>query len=145
MRAIVVVACVTVVTLSGCDKNSRRVVPPPTVTLPISPTPASTPSLRVSNVGSRDVGGLVVVFPDERIEFGDVAARSTTSYRQSSKGVFGYAAYQFRFEGRSYSQPVIDWVGAQPLSGDVFTYAIELVEGPPWGMNIRLVSTSREQ
>ena len=57
-----------------------------------SPTAASAvspgPLLRLTNVGARDIQGLSVLFPDERVEFGDVPAGSTSTYRTVNKGVY---------------------------------------------------------
>jgi hypothetical protein len=122
----------------GCAGSS------PTSASP-SPTATGTPRLRLVNSGSVSLSALVVIFPDERVEFGDVAAGATTTYRSFSRGVYRYAAYQARLGDRIVSQPVIDWVGEKPMNGDAFTYTIEAAEGPPWGVNIRLVATTRDR
>jgi hypothetical protein len=101
--------------------------------------------LRMTNVGVRDVQGLSAMFPDERVEFGDVPAGATSTYRTVTRGVYPYAAYEFHVDAELRSQPVIDWVGERPMSGQAFTYAIEMVDDRPWGLNIRLVSTSRDR
>jgi hypothetical protein len=98
----------------------------------------------VINVGSRDVQGLVVLFPNQRVEFGDLAAGVATQYRTVSDGVFRYAAYEFRVGGRVQRQPVIDWVGEEPMEGRAFSYSIELLDTPPLAPAIRLVSTRRD-
>ena len=95
------------------------------------------------NVGLRDIEGLVVLFPNERVEFGDVAAGTTTQYLISSVGVYGYAAYEFLVGGVVKHQPVIDWVGEKPMDGEAFTYSIVLLEGPS-GPSIRLAGTTRD-
>lgn len=110
-----------------------------------SPAVAVLSTLRLVNAGSLSVAGLVVVFPNERVDFGDVAAGTVTAYRPFSRGVYRYAAYQARLGDRIVSQPVIDWVGEVPMSGEAFTYTIEASEGPPWGVNIRLVATARDR
>lgn len=103
------------------------------------------PTLRVINVGPHNLEGLVVAFPSERVAFGDVAPGSTTPYRLFRNGVFRYAAYEFRADGRVQRQPVIDWVGEEPMEGQAFTYSVELVEeGPPSGLSIRLVAVQRD-
>ena len=122
----------------GCAGSSPT-PPSPTTTSPVTPT------LRLVNSGSLSLSGLVVIFPDERVEFGEVAAGSTTTYRSFRRGVYRYAAYQTRLGDRIVNQPVIDWVGEEPMNGDAFTYTIEAAEGPPWGVNIRLVSTTRDR
>jgi hypothetical protein len=107
------------------------------------PTPAG-PLLRVINVGSRHVEGLVVLFPNERVEFGNVAVGVTTPYRVAASGVFRYAAYEFVVDGQVRTQPVIDWVGERPMEGQAFTYSIEFGEGPSSTLPIRLVGTRRD-
>jgi hypothetical protein len=102
-------------------------------------------TLRVTNVGSTDVHDLVVLFPEERMAFDNVPAGATTPYRESSRGVFRYAAYQFRVGDLVYTQPVIDWVGEQPMAGKAFTYSIELFDSPPSRPQIRLVTTTQDR
>jgi hypothetical protein len=116
--------------LSACESTTQ-------------PTPAGS-QLRVANVGSRTIERLVVLFPNERLQFGDVPAGGTTSYRPAGNGVFRYAAYEFVVDGRVRTQPVIDWVGEQPMDGRAFTYSIEFVEGPSSTPTIRLVGTRRD-
>ena len=110
-----------------------------------SPTdPSQNLSLvRMTNVGSRNIEGLVVLFPNERLEFGAVPAGATTPYLVSRVGVYGYAAYEFLFVDVVKHQPVIDWVGEQPMKGEAFTYSIELLDGPS-GPSIRLAGTARD-
>jgi hypothetical protein len=108
-----------------------------------SPT-AIDAQLRVINVGSRELEDLVVLFPHQRVEFGSLAAGFATPYRVVPDGVFRYAAYEFRVGGRVQHQPVIDWVGEEPMEGRAFTYSIELVNTPSSGLTIRLVSTRRD-
>ena len=108
-----------------------------------SPTPIGA-QLRIINVGSRELEGLVVLFPNQRVEFGDLAVGLVTSYRAASNGVFRYAAYEFRVAGRVQHQPVVDWVGEEPMEGRAFTYSLELVDTPSLGRTIRLVSTGRD-
>jgi hypothetical protein len=108
-----------------------------------SPTPISA-QLRVVNVGSAELEGLVVLFPNQRVEFGDLAVGLVTPYRVAPSGVFRYAAYEFRAAGRVQHQPVVDWVGEEPMEGRAFTYSLELVDTPSSGRTIRLVSTRRD-
>jgi uncharacterized cupredoxin-like copper-binding protein len=127
---------------SACADSS------PTAASPVGATAQSkavVQSLRLVNTGSVDVRGLVVMFPDERITFGDVPAGATTTHVTATKGVYRHAAYQARLGTQVTSQPVIDWVGEQPMQGERFTYAIEASEGPPWGVNIRLMSVTRDR
>lgn len=86
----------------------------------------SSARLRVTNAGTVPIQNLVVLFPDERIEFGDVPAGATTEYKTASNGVYSYAAYSFDLAGSNVGQPVIDWVGEEPMEGEAFTYVIDL-------------------
>ena len=101
--------------------------------------------LRVVNVGDRSVGNLVVLFPGERVTFGDLPGGGATPYHAAGKGVFRYAAYEFQIAGRQQNQPVTDWVGEQPMEGSAFTYSVELVEGrQPSTLVVRLVDVRRD-
>ena len=86
---------------------------------------ANAPSLRIINNGSVPIKNLVVLFPQDRIEFGDVPAGTTTEYKEASNGVFRYAAYQFEVDGQTVTEPAIDWIGENPMSGILFTYTID--------------------
>ena len=86
---------------------------------------ADNPSLRIFNNGSVPIKNLVVLFPQDRIEFGDVPAGTTTEYKETRNGVFRYAAYQFEVDGQVVTEPAIDWIGENPMSGILFTYIID--------------------
>ena len=96
------------IVLSGCSSPSTEV-----------------PRLRIMNNGSVPINNLVVLFPEDSIEFGDVPAGTTTEYEDVPNGVFSYAAYQFEVDGQVVTQPVVDWVGESPMSGILFTYTID--------------------
>ena len=98
--------------LSGCNLQSAEV-----------------PRLRITNNGSVPINNLVVIFPQDRIEFGNIPAGTTTDYKDVPNGVFSYAAYQFDVDGETITQPVIDWVGESPMSGILFTYTIDFDPG----------------
>jgi hypothetical protein len=83
------------------------------------------PSLRITNNGSVLIKNLVVLFPQDRIAFGDVPPGTTTDYKQVSNGVFRYAAYQFEVDGQVITEPAIDWIGESPMNGTLFTYTID--------------------
>ena len=85
--------------------------------------------LRVANVGAVPIRDLTVMFPDEQVGFGDVPAGATTGYEDFRHGVYSYAAYRFEIDGALISQPVIDWVGEEPLPGEAFTYSLALEGG----------------
>ena len=135
-----------------------------TSTLPVTPSSASVPTitatpagglrstssmqkLRIINQSNIPLHNLVVVFPDERIEFGDVPGGATTEYRDVPQGVYRYAAYNVEVNGQSYEQPVVDWVGETPLQGENFTYTLD-VDPARWqteGQVIQLVKVSTDQ
>ena len=96
------------VVLSGCNLRAANV-----------------PRLRIINNGSAPIKNLVVLFPQDRIEFGDVPAGTTTEYKETPNGVFRYAAYQFEVDEQVVTEPAIDWIGENPMSGILFTYIID--------------------
>ena len=103
--------------------------------------------LRVSNQSDLLLKNLVVVFPNERIAFGDVPAGETTGYQAAPSGVYRYAAYSVEVDGRQYDQPVLDWVGETPVTGAAFTYTLE-ADPSRWeseGQVIRLVGVQADQ
>jgi len=116
--------------------------------------PAKTPDaqsqpqlLRITNQSNIPLHNLVLRFPDERIEFGDVPGGTTTEYRGVPQGVYRYAAYDVEVNGQSYEQPVIDWVGETAMQGKNFTYIID-VDTARWktdGQVIQLVEVSTDQ
>ena len=103
--------------------------------------------LRITNQSTFTLHNLVVRFPDERIEFGDVPGGTTTEYREISQGVYRYAAYDVEVNGQKYQQSVVDWIGETPMQGESFTYIIE-VDPTRWqteGQVIQLVQVSMDQ
>lgn len=103
--------------------------------------------LQIANQSDISLHNLVVVFPDERIEFGDVPAGATTDYHEVPHGVYRYAAYDVEVNGQAYQQPVIDWIGETAVQGEDFTYLIEV--DPSWwqreGHVIQLVQVREDQ
>lgn len=100
-----------------------------------------TQQLRIVNQSAIPLQNLIVIFPEERIEFGDVPAGETTAYRPAPRGVYPYAAYHVELNGQAYDQPVIDWVGESPMPGEAFTYVLD-ADPSRWeaeGWVIRLV------
>jgi len=129
----------------GQGKTNAPISPIPRPTTAMSAnTPDARPQpqrLRVTNQGAIILYNLVVIFPDERIVFGDVPAGATTGYQVFSHGVYSYAAYNVEVEGREYMQPVVDWIGEAPRHGEAFTYILE-ADPTRWeteGQVIRLV------
>lgn len=134
-------ALALVIALAGCAPASE---PPQPET---SPTPAqeSSPSLRIINQGQNDLEGLVVIFPDSRIEFGDVPAGATTEYLPAPAGVYNYAAYEYTLDGQRVTQPVIDWVGESPRPGSRFTYVLDFDPARQQMLAVELVEVQIEE
>ncbi|WP_374687040.1 hypothetical protein [Promineifilum sp.] len=99
---------------------------------PTTPPESAVQALRITNAGAEDIYDLIILFPGEtpaetaRIAFGNVAAGETTAYQAVPHGVYRYAAYEYTLDGDTLHQPVMDWVGEQPLAGTRFTYQIAL-------------------
>jgi TolB protein len=97
--------------------------------------------LRITNTSAIPLHDLAVIFPNERIDFGDVDGGTTTDYHTFQQGVYRYTAYSVEIDGQKYDQPVVDWIGEKPLEGNTFTYLLE-VDPSHWttdGWVIRLV------
>ncbi len=113
--------------------------------IPTAPIP-SEQKLRILNQSSLPIRNLTVIFPDDRIDFGDVAAGALTDYKIVLHGAYRYAAYNAEIEGKTYQQPVVDWVGEAPMNGNAFTYVLD-VNPSKWtteGQVILLVRVSEE-
>ena len=61
------------------------------------------------------------------------------------KGVYRYAAYRFQAGGETVTQPVIDWVGEEPMPGEAFTYVLEYGRSRPLLQRIQLVDVVQEE
>ncbi len=85
------------------------------------------PRLRIINEGPTTIKNLVVLFPQDKIAFGDVPAGTATAYKDVPNGVYQYSAYRFDRDGRPVFQPVIDWMGEVPMSGNSFSYTVDFV------------------
>jgi len=112
----------------------------------VPPTTMPRQQLRIVNEGRADIKGLAVLFPGAtamaeatQIPFGDVAVGETTAYREVPSGVYRYAAYMYLLEGKTVTQPVIDWVGESPMAGTQFTYRIKLDLGKVQGNQMELI------
>ena len=156
------VIIMAIVILSACqspaapaEATSTVQVTPSSTSFPtITATPAGALSnisplqkLRIINQSDIPLHNLVVVFPDERIEFGNVPGGTTMEYRDVPQGVYRYAAYEVEVKGQSYEQPVVDWIGETPMQGENFTYIID-VDPARWqteGQVILLVKVSTDQ
>ena len=110
-------------------------------------TPVTTQKLRITNQSTFLIQNLIVRFPEDKINFGDVLPGETTDYRDVPLGVYRYAAYDFEVDGQKYQQPVVDWVGESPMNGEAFTYILD-VDPSKWeteGQVIRLVQMNEEK
>lgn len=104
--------------------------------------------LRITNSGNTDIKGLVVVSPAgqgwdariSRIEFGDLPAGQTSEYQNAPSGVYRYAAYEYVLDARVVRQPVIDWVGEEPMTGKKITYQIMLDLNKVTGNQVSLIT-----
>ena len=101
--------------------------------------------LRVRNSGSQPIAQLTVIFPSDRISFGTVAPGATTAYQRVPNGVYRYAAYRLEIDGTLVTQPVIDWVGEEPIGEGAFTYTLELVPGASQFFVVRLMSVTQDE
>lgn len=112
----------------GCGQSSM-------VAAPSTASQPDVPQLRITNASDFALDHVVVVFPQERITFKAVAPGATTAYQPVSNGVYGYAAYEMTFDGRTVKQDVLDWTGEEPMRGAAFTYVLSVDPQPPdWQM-----------
>ena len=117
----------------------------PAACTPTAPSEPQKSRLRITNNGVVDVRGLTIIFPEDRIEFGDIPAGETSEYRDVPHGVFRYAAYTLQVNGNTIEQPVIDWVGERPMDGLAFTYAIEVDPNRSNWEVVRLTSVTKDE
>lgn len=101
--------------------------------------------LRIKNDSATAITNLRVLFPDQEVAFGNVTANATTDYQVFAKGVYGYAAYKYDWNGETITQPVIDWVGESPMQGSAFTYTIQFDPNNPQLQRIMLTNVNRDQ
>ena len=140
--------------ISGC--SATTILNEPTKTSPqLTPTsddnsintPLTTQKLRITNQGALPIQHLVVRFPEDKIDFGDVLPGMTTNYLVIPHGVYRYAAYDVEVNGQKYQQPVVDWIGETPMQGESFIYTIE-ADPSRWqteGQVIKLVQAREDQ
>lgn len=110
-----------------------------------TPTSSQDHRLRVTNVGTVAIEGLSILFPSQTVTVGSVPVGATTSYAAVSRGVYAYGAFLFLVDGVTIQQPVIDWTGEEPLDGDSFTYALELVLSDGRAPAIRITRVDRDR
>lgn len=137
--------CVADIILAGCTASPVNTAQPPQPRdVKRSPLPAiKSPQLRLINQGSTAFKQLTVLFPQDRIAFGDIPAHATTAYKPVPHGVFGYAAYSLVVNGKKIIVRVIDWVGEKPMRGNAFTYTIKFV--PNQRRIVELVKVTKDK
>lgn len=123
-RLIFLICCLLIVAC-GSSPNST---PTEVLTNAQTETPLQ-PRLRILNQSNVSLTDLTVIFPKDRIEFGDVPSGAVSEYIAVPNGVYRYAAYTVTIDGRKYEQPVIDWVGETPIQGNDYTYVIDVDRG----------------
>lgn len=120
---IVALACAMLI---GCGQAA-------TAPLPNAAAQSDVPQLRITNASEFVFDRVVVFFPREQITFEAVAPGATTPYQPVQRGVYGYAAYEMTFDGRTIKQDVLDWMGEKPLPGSAFTYVLSVdPQRPDW-------------
>ena len=108
----------------GCTTDSSQDRPPvPPAPKPEVSNPVLHGALRVRNVGSEAIVGLVVRFPEDSVVFGDVHPGETTEYQDVPHGVFRYGALAYTRDGRAMHQGVVDVTSEAPHRGK-FTYEL---------------------
>lgn len=131
----------------GTFRNSITSIPTTAYLTIQTETPFPAQQLRITNQGSLLIHNLVVRFPDDQISFGDIPFGGTTDYQLAPHGVYRYAAYNVEVNGKLYEQPVVDWIGENPMEGEFFTYTLEL-DPSRWGAEgqvINLIGVTKDQ
>ena len=129
LRRFVVASMATAILGTGCDLF----------------TGPSTQSLRIRNTGTIAIEALRVGFVESRTNFGDVPVSASTDYIEVPGGVYSYSSFRFVYQGTERIQPVIDFVGEEPMDGERFTYDVQLIlrmQGEPF-VTIQNVSRDR--
>ena len=106
---------------------------------------ADAPRLHVTNSGTMPIDGLVVLFPEGEVAFGDVAAGETTDYETVTNGVYRYAAYRFQLDGQEVTQPVIDWMGEESILGQAFTYVLDYDPARSQVLQVQLLEVIQDE
>jgi hypothetical protein len=101
--------------------------------------------LRIKNSSTVPIENLTVIFLQERVVFGTIAPGAMSEYKIFPKGVYGYAAYEYKLNDKTVTQPVIDWVGESPIDGSTFTYTLDFNPARPQMQQIDLVTVTRDQ
>lgn len=109
-------ATLAAVTLCSCAQ--------PGIAPPVSEPSSAVSRIRVVNESGEDLRDLHLLFPEERVAIGDVAAGAASAYVEVLSGVYSYSAFRFLLGGESVVQPVIDFGGQTPLPIDDYTYVL---------------------
>src|SRR5262245_54559316 len=91
--------------------------------------PENSMQLRIHNESATRIEKLVVQFPEDNVEFGDVGPAAFSVYRSVPHGIGPHASLRFVVNGIPYENLVVDFVGWRPLSGRAFTYRVRLDPG----------------
>ena len=139
LRVTKIVASLGVLVASACADGRLETPDPPPAPRPLTVMAR----LRVRNVGIRPIHQLVVVYPTQRVRFGDVVPGELTTYRDVPDGVREQMLLDHVLEGRLIEPFVIDWHGSNPkaFSGN-FTYDLLL---KPAFDQIRVVRIGRDR
>lgn len=84
--------------------------------------------VRVENASGQLMEDVLVGFPDEEVDYGDVGPGEATGYRTVGRA-YRYAYVRTEVSGDTMALQPIDYVGESLLSGGRYTYRLDLFEG----------------
>lgn len=84
--------------------------------------------IRVENASASLMEDVLVWFPDQRVEYGDVEPGAATAYQVIDKA-YRYAYVEAAVEGDTLVLQPIDYVGETLLEGGRYTYRLDLFDG----------------
>jgi len=82
-------------------------------------------NVRVFNEGSIDFSNVLVVFPQDSVDFGAVKGGEKSGYRKVSIA-YRYAYIKVTVSSEQYILQPVDYVGETSLASGHFTYALQL-------------------
>lgn len=86
-------------------------------------------AIRIANNSSFAFERVDVVFPEDRVSYGAVAAHRTSGYH-SVETAYRYAYIEVEIDGEELRIQPIDYVGESPLEAGRYTYALNVtIEG----------------
>jgi hypothetical protein len=115
--------------------------------LPECPTeePAlETSHIRLWNRSEQDMENVLVEYPSQIEEYGDIPAGQVTDYR-AVDFAYGYAYIRLTVDGKELVLQPIDYVGEVPLEPRYFTYALDIVDGRIAHQLLQVVATVEYQ